>query len=1215
MNIPESAVRRSVTVFMLICALLVLGGISLSRLSLDLLPDISLPAAVIMTEYPGAGPSEIEKMVTEPMEGVLSTVGNLDKVQSQCMPGSSVVILFFNWGTDMDFATLEVREKLDLVRGFLPSGVKDPTIFKLDPSLLPVIQAGMSIGSSNTESADLAAAETNAQADAASTNTSSTSSKAVATNIGDQVAAAGTNTANTKAVTAGTNTSSAGAQSIKAIGTQSAQVAAADASSAGTKAAGPNGTQVDAAGAAVQSAQAAAQAAAGTNTNTAAAKATAAGTGTQSAQVAAAQAAAGTQSTQAPASPNTNTGTQLAASGNSATSGNSAKDAAPANLADLTYTASEQVKPRLERLPGVAWVVISGGVSNEVQVLMDPAQMEAHGLTIEYVAQLLMGENLGITAGTIKQGQKELRITTKGEFEDLEQIANTPIVTPKGSLVYLKDISEVKQTFSDITQKTSMNGVPSVGISIFKQTGANTVQVAEAVSEELESLKKELPEDTQINTVFDQSEFIKLSIDSVKNNALIGAFLAILVIFLFLRNGRTTLVIAISIPISIITTFVMMYFAGFTLNMLTLGGLALGVGMIVDDSIVVLESIFRYREAGYSAWESATAGAQEVAMAVTASTLTNVVVFLPVVFVEGIASQIFKELALTVAFALLASLLVALTLVPVLANRLAQVTRSYDEKTLYGKIMIGWGRALDALDTNYRKLLAWSMNNRSKVLLTVLGIFIFSVALYPLMEREFLPEMEGNEVAINVEMPSGTGLEETYQVAEEVEKICEKVPEVDTIFTTVGSSGVMSMVQSPDPDKASIQARLLPREERQRSAGEVVKELRKEVAELPGAKIEVAESGLESMGMGLESPVSISLTGDDLDVLEEKANEIASVVSKVPGTSNVKTSLEEGKPEIQVKLDRDKAASYGLGTYQVAKALKSAVSGDVATRYRSDGKEMDLRVRLVPEECASLEDMENLRISSPLGVQVPLKEIAQLKKTQAPAVISRQDHTRVCTINAALEDRSLGSVMDDIRAELDKMQLPPGYSITYGGEQEQMMESFDALKIALILGVILIYMVMASQFESLLHPFVIMFTIPLALIGVILIFVITGMNFSISAYIGVILLAGLAVKNGIVLVDYINTLRSRGLSRREAILQAGPIRLRPVLMTALTAIFAMLPLALATGEGAEIDAPLALTVIGGLTVATFLTLVVVPLMYTLLEDVGMRLGIIKGEAN
>lgn len=1201
MNIPESAVRRSVTVFMLICALLVLGGISLSRLSLDLLPDISLPAAVIMTEYPGAGPSEIEKMVTEPMEGVLSTVGNLDKVQSQCMPGSSVVILFFNWGTDMDFATLEVREKLDLVRGFLPSGVKDPTIFKLDPSLLPVIQAGMSIGSSSTESADLAAGDANsASAKAASTNSAGTQSAqvaavaaktnsssiaaqaAAATNIGDQVAAAGTNTANTKAVTAGTNTSSAGAQSIKAIGTQSTQVAAADASSAGTKAAGPNGTQVDAAGAAVQSAKAT---------------------------------AVGTQSTQAPASPNTNTGTQLAASGNSATSGNSAKDAAPANLADLTYTASEQVKPRLERLPGVAWVVISGGVSNEVQVLMDPAQMEAHGLTIEYVAQLLMGENLGITAGTIKQGQKELRITTKGEFEDLEQIANTPIVTPKGSLVYLKDISEVKQTFSDITQKTSMNGVPSVGISIFKQTGANTVQVAEAVSEELESLKKELPEDTQINTVFDQSEFIKLSIDSVKNNALIGAFLAILVIFLFLRNGRTTLVIAISIPISIITTFVMMYFAGFTLNMLTLGGLALGVGMIVDDSIVVLESIFRYREAGYSAWESATAGAQEVAMAVTASTLTNVVVFLPVVFVEGIASQIFKELALTVAFALLASLLVALTLVPVLANRLAQVTRSYDEKTLYGKIMIGWGRALDALDTNYRKLLAWSMNNRSKVLLTVLGIFIFSVALYPLMESEFLPEMEGNEVAINIEMPSGTGLEETYQVAEEVEKICEKVPEVDTIFTTVGSSGVMSMVQSPDPDKASIQARLLPREERQRSAGEVVKELRKEVAELPGAKIEVAESGLESMGMGLESPVSISLTGDDLDVLEEKANEIASVVSKVPGTSNVKTSLEEGKPEIQVKLDRDKAASYGLGTYQVAKALKSAVSGDVATRYRSDGKEMDLRVRLVPEECASLEDMENLRISSPLGVQVPLKEIAQLKKTQAPAVISRQDHTRVCTINAALEDRSLGSVMDDIRAELDKMQLPPGYSITYGGEQEQMMESFDALKIALILGVILIYMVMASQFESLLHPFVIMFTIPLALIGVILIFVITGMNFSISAYIGVILLAGLAVKNGIVLVDYINTLRSRGLSRKEAILQAGPIRLRPVLMTALTAIFAMLPLALATGEGAEIDAPLALTVIGGLTVATFLTLVVVPLMYTLLEDVGIRLGIIKGEAN
>lgn len=1037
MNIPESAVRRSVTVYMLIFGLLVLGFIALSRLSLDLLPDIKLPAAVITTEYPGAGPGEIEKMVTEPLEGVLSTLSNLDKVQSQCMPGSSVIVLFFDWGTDMDFATLEVREKLDLVRSFLPSGVKDPMIFKLDPSLLPVIQAGVSYGSESSTT--------------------------------------------------------------------------------------------------------------------------------------------------------------------------------PTTLTDLTYSAAELVKPRLERLPGVAWVVTSGGISSEVHVLMDPAKMEAHGLSLDYVSQLLMGENLGITAGNIQHGQKELRITTKGEFEDLEQIANTPIVTPGGSLVYLKDISQVKQSFSDITQKTSMNGSPSVGISIFKQTGANTVQVADAVHKEFESLKKELPENTQINTIFDQSDFIKMSIDSVKNNALIGAFLAILIIFLFLRNGRTTLVIAISIPISIIATFIMMYFAGFTLNLLSLGGLALGVGMIVDDSIVVLESIFRYREAGCSAWEAATAGAQEVAMAVTASTFTNVVVFLPVIFIEGIASQIFKELALTVSFALLASLLVALTLVPVLANRLVQVTTSLNEKSFYGKVMTAWGRVLDALDSGYRTLLAWSMNHRKKVLLSVLGIFIFSVALYPLLDREFLPQMEGGEVSIKIEMPSGTGLEETGKIAEQVEGLCEKAPEVDTIFTTVGSAGAMSIVQAADPDSATIQARLLPRKERNRSTGEVARELRQGVSELPGAQIEVTETDPKSMGMSVESPVSITLQGDEIDVLEEKAEEIAHIIGQVPGTSNVKTSLEEGKPEIQVQLDREKAATYGLGTYQVAQSLKSAISGQVATRYRSGGQEVDLRVRLVPEACKSLEDLESLRIPSPLGTQVPLKEIAQLKQTQTPAVITRQDQTRSCSIYADIDGRSLGSVMEDIRTELEKMPLPPGYSITYGGEQEQMMESFDALKLALILGIVLIYMVMASQFESFFHPLVIMFTIPLALIGVILAFVLTGMTFSIAAYIGVILLAGLAVKNGIVLVDYINVLRSRGISRREAILQAGPIRLRPVLMTALTAIFAMLPLAVGLGEGSEVDAPLALAVIGGLTVATFLTLVVVPLMYTLLEDVGMRLGVIKEE--
>jgi HAE1 family hydrophobic/amphiphilic exporter-1 len=1131
MNLPESAVRRSVTVYMLIFGLLLLGGISLSRLSLDLLPDIKLPAAVIMTEYPGAGPSEIEKMVTEPLEGVLSTLSNLDKVQSQCMPGSSVIVLFFDWGTDMDFATLEVREKLDLVRSFLPSGVKDPMIFKLDPSLLPVIQAGMSIGGSG----------------AGSTSHGTTDPAAVGTEDFGDHAGAGV-----------------------AVSADAADLAVAGGSTGGT------GT-----------------------------------TGTTSAGTQAATTSIPTTDPAVAAATSTGSTGSIAASKTKSTNIQAAGSTSSTTLADLTHSAAEIVKPRLERLPGVAWVVIGGGVSSEVHVLMDPAKMEAHGLSIDYVAQILMGENLGITAGTIKHGEKELRITTKGEFEDLEQIANTPIVTPKGSLVYLKDISQVKQSFGDITQKTSMNGVPSVGISIFKQTGANTVQVAEAVHQEFESLKKELPENTQINTVFDQSEFIKLSIDSVKSNALIGAFLAILIIFLFLRNVRTTLVIAISIPISIITTFIMMYFAGFTLNMLSLGGLALGVGMIVDDSIVVLESIFRYREAGCSAWESATAGAQEVAMAVTASTFTNVVVFLPVIFIEGIASQIFKELALTVSFALLASLLVALTLVPVLANRLVEATTSLDEKTLYGRIMTAWGRALDALDSGYRSLLEWSMNHRKQVLLTVLGIFIFSIALYPLLDREFLPDIEGGEVNIAIEMPTGTGLEETAEIAEQVEKLCEKIPEVDTIFTTVGSSGVMSIVQSSDPDKASIQARLLPRKERQRSSAEVARELRQEVAELPGAKIEVAEADPKSMGMEMESPVSISIQGDEMDVLEETAEEIAHIVSKVPGTGNVKTSLEEGKPEIQVQLDRERAATYGLGTYQVAQALKSAISGQIATRYRSGGQEVDLRVRLVPEARTSLEDLENLRISSPLGIQVPLKEIAQLKKAHTPAVISRQNQTRSCSIYADLDGRSLGSVMDDIRAELDKMQLPPGYSITYGGEQEQMLESFDALKLALILGIILIYMVMASQFESLFHPLVIMFTIPMALIGVILAFVITGMTFSIAAYIGVILLAGLAVKNGIVLVDYINVLRSRGLSRWEAILQAGPIRLRPVLMTALTAIFAMLPLALGLGEGAEIDAPLALAVIGGLTVATFLTLVVVPLMYTLLEDIGMRIGVIK----
>lgn len=1026
MNIPELAVRRSVTVFMIVIALVVLGAVSLGRLAIDLIPNLNLPVAAVLTDYPGAGPQEVEKSVTRPLEEVLSTMNNVDTITSNSSSGSSTVVVMFNWGTDMDFATLQMREKIDMVRGMLPDDVGSPMVVKMDPAMMPIVQIGVSGGR---------------------------------------------------------------------------------------------------------------------------------------------------------------------------------------DLEELTRLVEDEIKPRLERLEGAAWVVVTGGRTREVQVLVDPVKLDSYGISMTQLMQALRSENAELTAGNLRQGKKDVIITTTGEFQDLMQLANLPLTTSQGTVVYLKDVSEVKEGFADMTQETYMNRAPSVGIHVLKQSGANTVQVAERVKGELAALQKELPGNIKVNTVYDQSRFIRASINTLVEHALIGSLLAVLILFFFLRSVRSTLVIAISIPVSIIATFTMVYFAGLTLNMVSLGGLALGVGLIVDDSIVVLESIYRYRQSGHTVWESVTAGAQEVAMAVTASTLTNVIVFLPIVFVEGLAAQLFRDLALTVTFSLLASLFVALTVVPVLSRRLVtRVAGIENPRTRFERFNAALGRWFDRLHAAYRDLLVWALRRRRRVLLVAGALFVASLLLIPVIGTEFFPKVDSGEISISVKMPRGTGLEETRRMAGRIEAIASNMKEVETTFVSVGAAeGMGGVFASGDTDNATLLVRLCPRNERRRSTAEVVEDLRRRVALIPGAEIKVSEYDMMSSMMSGTSPITITLEGDDLDVLTKKGEQIAGIVRNVPGTYNVKTSLEEGKPTVEVRLDRDRAAAYGIGTAQVAQTLRAAVMGQVVTRYRSGGEEYDLRLRLIPEARQNLQDLENLEILSPTGVAVPLREIAELKEDVTPAVIRRQDQTRVCTITGDLAGRPLGSVIKDIQSRLANLRLPPGYQITYGGQQKMMQESFSSLGFALLMGILLVYMVMASQFESLFHPFVIMFTIPLAVIGVVLAFIITGKTFGVTALIGVILLAGIVVKNGIVLVDYINTLRRRGLSREEAILQAGPVRLRPVLMTALAAMLGMLPLGIGAGEGGELDSPLAVAVIGGLFVATFLTLIVIPVVYTVLEDLVERL--------
>lgn len=595
-------------------------------------------------------------------------------------------------------------------------------------------------------------------------------------------------------------------------------------------------------------------------------------------------------------------------------------------------------------------------------------------------------------------------------------------------------------------------------------------------------------------------------------------------------------------------------------------------------------------------------------MAITVSTLTTVIVFLPVVFVQGLVSQISRDLALTVTFSLLASLFVALTLVPVLSYRLvAAIGFEATPRFWYERASSALGRYLDFIRDLYRGVLAWALSHRGSVVSGAFAVFMCSLALVPVVGVEFFPKIDAGKISVSIEMPRGTTLAETGRVLAQVEAVCSSLPEVETTFVGVGSAEQMGGFGPAEGDRARISVGLVPRHERKRGTEAVADEIRRGVEKIPGAKIEVAVIDPKTAGMPTEAPIAITVRGKDLEILKKAADLVAREVQKVPGTVDVKTSLEEGRPEIKVRVDRNRAATHGLSTTQIAQTLRTAVFGQVVTRYRSGGEELDLRVRLAPEARQQVRDLNNLRIVAPAGVVVPLREVAELQEVEGPPVITRKDQARVCYITGDLVGRPLGDVMRDVQARLAGLRLPQGYEIVYEGEYEEMQESFGSLTFALLLGILLVYMVMASRFESLLHPFVIMFTIPLAFIGVVLVFVLTGRVFNISAFLGVIMLAGIVVNNAIVLVDYINILRQRGMSRSEAILQAGPVRLRPVLMTALTTILGMTPLALGIGEGTETGAPLATAVIGGLAAATFLTLVVVPVVYDLLEDLGEKL--------
>lgn len=1028
MNLSKFAVNRPVTITMIILMVIVIGIVSLTGLPIDLFPEIEIPVAIVSTTYSGAGPQEMENLVTDRIESAIATVGNIDKVNSISSQGNSIVIAQFNFGTDMDFATLEMREKVDLVKRALPEDAEQPMVIKIDPNAAPIVQIALSGGKS---------------------------------------------------------------------------------------------------------------------------------------------------------------------------------------LESLQTLAEDTFEQRLERIEGVASVDISGGLVEEIRVVVNPWELSEYGLSMDQVSQVLAATNLNLPGGTVNDGSEELSIRVVGEFDSVEDIKTLPIALKSGGMVIIDDIADVELTYRDITSMSRTNGKDSINVSIQKQSGQNTVAVAEDIQKEVDKLIEEYPE-IDIEIVMDTSEFITDSIDSVINNVLMGAIFAIIVLYIFLKNIRTTLIIGVAIPISFIASLILLYINDITLNMMTLGGLALAAGMLVDSAIVVLENIYRYRSDGYSRQEAAIEGAGEVGMSITASTLTTVAVFLPIMFVEGIVGILFKDFALTVTLALGASLLVALTFIPMLSSEFLKVAKveidsnSSNKKKKLNFLYTAFDKVYDKVEKTYSKTLNFALGHRKSTILLSVTIFIISIISMFGVGMEFFPSSDEGGISINVELPLGSQLEEVDEVIKNIEGQLKNIPEIEVIFANIAGSRMSA--SASQSHTGSVSANLVDLKDRDKSTAQIAEEIRGYIKDIPGADITVDEASSMGAGMGgAGDPVSIKIKGSELDVLKEISNDFKDIIQSVEGTRDVKTSLSDAVEELEVSIDRQKAAKNGLTTSQIASAVRTATSGSTVTKYRKDGEETDIIIRGKEDIKERLSNVEQLNINTPSGVNISLDQLADIKIVNGPIEINREDQERTVTVSGKITGRDLDSVTRDIDGKLQKYTLPEGYIYDIGGEQEQMMDAFGQLILALLLAIVLIYMVMAAQFESLIYPFIIMFTIPLSFAGGALALFITRSSFGVTAFIGIIMLAGIVVNNGIVLIDYINILRDRGNDKYEAIKTAGKVRLRPILMTTLTTVLGLLPLALGIGVGAETQQPMAIVVIGGLIFSTVLTLVFVPILYTIFDNISNSL--------
>lgn len=1037
MSLSKLAVSKPTTVLIIFVILAALGIYSTAQLPVDLLPDMELPMIAVSCSYTNAGPEEVERSVTRTLESVLSSITGLKTMTSTSSTGSSMILLELNYGTNLDEATNEIRDQLDLVKNFMPEEAGSPLIIKMDPSMLPIM--------------------------------------------------------------------------------------------------------------------------------------------------------------------------------NFVLSGNRTAE-------ELRLYAEDIVQPRLEQIDGVASVQISGGREKAIVVDIPRDRLEAYSLTITQIAQMIGAQNVQGSGGSISEGDTTYTISTSGEYSSLEDIRNTVIAyktdaaagygvataAPTVQKVLLRDIADVYEGYKPVSSYAYVNGVPCVILNIQKQSGKNSVQTAHAVRKQVETIQPLLPADVVLTESMNTTDIIELSINNIINSVVQGALLAVLVLLVFLRSIKSTIIIGITIPVSLVITLGVMKFSGFSLNMMTLAGLSLGVGMLVDNSIVILENIYSYRAKGAKAKAAAILGSQEMIMAITASTLTTICVFLPLVMYSnelGMLGQIFSGLTFTVVFSLLCSLAVAIILVPVLASKYLKLENlaTRERKGFWGKIDGKIDKFFASVDVAYSKKVRWVLHHKTLFIVFIFLLLIGSFMLIPVIGFIYMPEQESNNISVSLTMPKGTRLEATDEVIRNLENmITQDVIGIKEVTSSVGGGGLMG--GSSNTNTASLNITLYPSAERQEgwdSVEEATAKIRSKFSSFPGAEFSIGGS---SVAMMTGSDVDVAVNSNSMEQLVQAVNDIIAALEKnTEGVlTEITSSYKEGLPQVEIKIDRNKLQDLGLNIYSVSNEIKANINGVTASRYRDGGNEIDILVQLTEDDRARILDLEQIFVTNSMGQRIPLSSFAYYERGESPVSINRENQMRTIHVTAKKIDwrQSSGDVQRLVEQIIrENVVLGDDVRLTYGGSYESLQEGLNQFAVIIIMAIILVFAVMASQFESFLDPFIVLFTIPLSVIGIVVVYFLTGSPLNMITAVGALVLVGIVVNNGIVLVDYTNLLRKRGYSLEQACVEAARSRLRPILMTTLTTVLGLLPMAFFPGEGSEMTQPIGQSVLGGLSFSTAMTLFLMPVMY------------------